>query len=60
MRGAEREVVEKAGLLKPAPEALPLTSLPELSPHWCVTLQIADQNIHWKLWARGCWLAALE
>lgn len=31
------DVVEKAGLLKPAPEPRPLTSLPELSPHWCMT-----------------------
>lgn len=32
----ERGAVEKAELLIPAPEAL-LTSLPELSPHWCMT-----------------------
>lgn len=30
-------MVEKAELLKPAPEALPLTSLPERSPRWCMT-----------------------
>lgn len=29
--------MEKAELLRPAPEALPLTSLLGLFPHWCLT-----------------------
>lgn len=28
---------EKAERFRPAPEALPLTSLLELFPHWCLT-----------------------
>lgn len=34
---SEKDVVEEAELLAPAPESLPLTSLPQLCPYWAVT-----------------------